>query len=108
MQEQTPFRKALRWILFPLSIIFMLPVFIYRKLISPIIPNSCIYTPTCSQYTLDALKRHGPFAGILLSLTRVARCTGGLFTGGHDPVPEHFSFRSISESYKKFRRKKRS
>jgi hypothetical protein len=106
MARQINVRNVLRWILFPVSILFMVPVFIYRKLISPIIPNSCIYTPSCSQYTLDALKKHGPLAGILLSLTRVTRCAGGLFTGGHDPVPEQFSFGYISSSWKKFRRKK--
>ena len=106
MARQINVRKVLRWILFPVSILFMVPVFIYRKLISPIIPNSCIYTPSCSQYTLDALKKHGPLAGILLSLTRVTRCAGGLFTGGHDPVPEQFSFRYISSSWKNFRRRK--
>lgn len=61
-------------------------VIIYRGAISPLFPPSCRYTPTCSQYALEALRRHGPFRGSWLALRRILRCHpwGG---SGYDPVP---------------------
>lgn len=58
----------------------------YRGAISPMLPPSCRYTPTCSQYALDALRIHGPFRGSWLALKRILRCNpwGG---SGYDPVP---------------------
>lgn len=69
-----------------LSVLFELPIRAYRYLISPLLPVSCRYSPTCSQYALQALKLHGPVRGSWLALTRIARCHpwGG---HGHDPVP---------------------
>ncbi len=59
---------------------------LYQNLISPILPNACRYTPTCSQYGIEAIKKHGAFKGGWLTLKRIARCNpwGG---HGHDPVP---------------------
>lgn len=61
-------------------------VLFYRGAISPLFPPSCRYTPTCSQYALEALRRHGPFRGSWLALRRILRCQpwGG---SGYDPVP---------------------
>lgn len=58
----------------------------YQILISPILPAACRYTPTCSQYGLEAIKKHGPFKGGYLAVRRILRCNpwGG---HGHDPVP---------------------
>lgn len=58
----------------------------YQRFISPLFPPQCRYTPSCSQYTLTALQRHGIFKGGWLSLKRIASCNpwGG---HGHDPVP---------------------
>jgi putative membrane protein insertion efficiency factor len=69
-----------------LSSLLALPVRFYRYFISPMLPPSCRYTPTCSQYALDALRLHGPFRGTWLTLRRLGRCHpwGG---HGHDPVP---------------------
>jgi uncharacterized protein len=54
--------------------------------ISPHLPASCRYTPTCSQYGLEAIKKYGPFKGGLLTLKRILSCHpwGG---SGYDPVP---------------------
>ena len=73
-------KQLLTWIL-------LLPVYFYRTVISPLTPPSCRYTPTCSQYTIEALKRHGPFRGSYLSARRILSCNpwGG---SGYDPVPE--------------------
>jgi putative membrane protein insertion efficiency factor len=67
--------------------IFLLLIKIYQYLVSPILPNACRYTPTCSQYGVEAIKRHGPFKGGWLTLKRISRCNpwGG---HGHDPVPD--------------------
>jgi uncharacterized protein len=66
--------------------IFLLPVYFYRFSISPLIPPRCRYTPTCSQYTIEAVKKHGLIKGGLLSLKRLSVCHpwGG---SGFDPVP---------------------
>lgn len=70
-----------------LTQILLIPVYFYRAVISPILPPSCRYTPTCSQYTIEALKKHGPFKGLYLSAKRILSCNpwGG---SGYDPVPE--------------------
>jgi putative membrane protein insertion efficiency factor len=60
---------------------------VYQLVLSPILPVSCRYTPTCSHYALDALAKHGTFKGCWLALRRVGRCHpwGGF---GYDPVPD--------------------
>lgn len=66
--------------------LLLIPVKLYQWFISPVIGASCRYTPTCSQYTIEALKKHGPFKGLYLSIKRILSCNpwGG---HGHDPVP---------------------
>lgn len=66
--------------------LLILPVKLYQYVLSPMIGPSCRYTPTCSQYTVEALRKHGPFKGLWLSLKRIVSCNpwGG---HGHDPVP---------------------
>lgn len=58
----------------------------YRACISPLTPPSCRFTPTCSQYALEALKKHGLFKGSWLSIRRILRCRPG-GGSGYDPVP---------------------
>ena len=60
---------------------------IYQWFISPILPASCRYTPTCSHYMIEALKVWGPIKGTFLGIKRIASChpRGG---HGYDPVPE--------------------
>ena len=66
--------------------IFLLLIRIYQVLLSPLLGASCRFTPTCSQYGVEAIRKHGPFTGGWLTLKRIARCNpwGG---HGHDPVP---------------------
>ncbi len=66
--------------------LLLLPVYFYRKFISPMLPPSCRFTPTCSQYAVEALKKHGPIKGTWLTVKRLLRCHpwGG---SGYDPVP---------------------
>ncbi len=85
--------------------ILILPIWLYQKLISPLIPSRCIYTPSCSEYNREAVLKHG-LRGFLLGGARVLRCMEGLYTGGDDPVPDRFSFSYLFGSYRKFWRGK--
>ncbi len=69
-----------------LTKILILPIRFYQYCISPLLPGSCRFTPTCSQYAIEALRIHGPFKGLLLAIKRILRCNpwGGC---GYDPVP---------------------
>ena len=68
------------------SLIFIVPIKIYQILISPLLGSSCRFTPTCSQYTIEAIQKYGPLKGGWLGFRRIIRCHpwGGC---GHDPVP---------------------
>ena len=76
------YKTVLKLVTFP----FILIIKIYQLLISPLFPSSCRYTPTCSHYTLEALKKYGLFKGGWLGIKRISRCHpwGG---SGYDPVP---------------------
>lgn len=60
----------------------------YKAKISPALKTSCCYTPTCSEYAVDALKKHNIFKALLLILYRILRCNP-LSRGGFDPVPDN-------------------
>lgn len=65
---------------------------LYRKLISPLKKNpTCRFYPTCSQYAMDAYKKHGFFGGTYLSAKRICKCSP-LCKGGIDHVPEKIVF----------------
>ena len=65
----------------------------YRKRISPNTPPSCKFTPTCSQYGLEAIEKFGAFKGGFMTLWRILRCNP-FSKGGYDPVPEKKSKKS--------------
>ena len=58
---------------------------IYQLVLSPLFPPSCIYTPTCSQYAIDAVHKHGILKGGFMAVRRILRCTP-FHNGGYDPV----------------------
>ena len=62
------------------------PIYVYRFTLSPLIGRDCRFLPTCSQYTIKAIRTHGVWSGSLMGIRRIGRCHpwGG---GGHDPVP---------------------
>ena len=64
----------------------VLPLRVYRRVISPIKPASCRFSPTCSQYAIEAVRAHGILRGSWLATWRILRCHP-FCEGGHDPVP---------------------
>lgn len=72
---------TLKWLCFAL-------IMFYKKCISPLLPPSCIYYPTCSSYMLEAIEKHGVIKGIALGAKRLLRCVPWK-EGGFDPVPDN-------------------
>ncbi len=60
---------------------------LYKRWLSPMLPNSCRFQPTCSSYAIEALQRHGALRGSVMAIKRIGRCHP-LHPGGFDPVPE--------------------
>ena len=70
--------------------ILIAPIRFYRYFISPLLPPSCRFVPTCSQYAIEAIQVHGPFKGSALTVRRLLRCHPIKWLGGsqgYDPVP---------------------
>ena len=68
--------------------LFLGLIIFYRKCISPLLPSSCIYYPTCSAYMFEAIQKHGVIKGIFLGTKRLLRCVPWR-EGGFDPVPDN-------------------
>ena len=68
------------------GLLLIIPIKIYQIIISPLLGPSCRFTPTCSQYAVEAIQKYGPFKGSWLSFKRILKCHpwGG---SGYDPVP---------------------
>ena len=68
------------------NFLFMIPVWVYRRCVSPFLPPACRFYPTCSEYCLESLEKHSLFWALWLSARRLLRCHpwGG---DGYDPVP---------------------
>lgn len=66
--------------------ILLLPIRFYRGYISPLTPPSCRFTPTCSEYAIESIQKHGPIKGVYFAIRRLLKCHpwGG---SGFDPVP---------------------
>jgi putative membrane protein insertion efficiency factor len=72
--------------------VFLLPLHLYRRVISPLIRPHCRYSPSCSQYALDAIREYGVIRGSVLAAWRVTRCNPWSH-GGVDPVAQQRVFR---------------
>ncbi len=71
----------------PFQWLALLPIHFYRRFLSPLKAQpSCRFQPTCSQYALEAIEKHGVFLGSYLSLRRILKCHP-FHPGGYDPVP---------------------
>ncbi|MEK6758568.1 MAG: membrane protein insertion efficiency factor YidD [Deltaproteobacteria bacterium] len=79
-----------------LRIPLMLLIRVYRLLISPILPPSCRFYPSCSEYAHEAIENHGALAGIFLSAKRISRCHP-YSAGGFDPVPKDSFIKSSQQ-----------
>ena len=64
---------------------FLFLIRTYQVLVSPLFPPVCRFTPTCSEYAIDAIKSHGVFRGAFMALWRIMRCHP-FADGGYDPV----------------------
>ncbi len=75
-----------RQVLRGLGWLLIQPIRFYQRFISPYTPPTCRFTPSCSQYAIEAIRKHGPFKGMALAVWRILRCNpwGG---SGYDPVP---------------------
>lgn len=67
--------------------LFLKLIRFYQLFLSPMLGSNCIYTPTCSHYTYEAVDRFGVVRGGWMGIKRIARCTP-FHQGGYDPVPE--------------------
>lgn len=76
----------IRWIRSFLIMLLTIPIKLYQWIISPFLPKTCRYEPSCSQYAIEALRIHGPFKGLVIGTRRILSCHpwGG---HGYDPVP---------------------
>jgi putative membrane protein insertion efficiency factor len=80
-------KQGLRLALMPLGFVLIALIKIYQYVLTPMMPPTCRYLPTCSAYAAEAVERHGAVLGAWLALRRIARCHpwGG---HGYDPVPK--------------------
>jgi putative membrane protein insertion efficiency factor len=69
-----------------MKILFYKAVRFYKKRVSPGLSTGCVYTPTCSQYSMTAFYEHGTVKGLFLTFYRILRCNR-FSRGGYDPVP---------------------
>jgi putative membrane protein insertion efficiency factor len=82
----------------PAGALVLLPVRLYQRLISPLIPARCRYHPTCSAYAVEAVRAYGPLRGAILAAWRLLRCNP-LSSGGLDPVASQRLFRGRSVAH---------
>ena len=75
-------------LLYPFKLLLLGMIYFYKIFISPILPKSCIYVPSCSTYGLEAIKKFGPIQGSFLIVKRIIRCNP-YRDGGYDPVPDN-------------------
>ncbi|MGY3765280.1 membrane protein insertion efficiency factor YidD [Vagococcus vulneris] len=79
--------------------IIIWPVRFYQKFISPLLPKSCRYYPTCSQYMIDAVSYHGVIKGTAMGTARILRCHP-FVKGGIDYVPKKFTLKkNLDDTY---------
>jgi len=69
---------------------------VYQRFVSPLIPPSCRFTPSCSSYAITALQLHGPVRGSWLTVRRLLKCAPW-HPGGYDPVPPATAVRTSAE-----------
>ncbi len=86
--------------------LYLIPVYMYKCLISPFTAPCCRYTPSCSTYFLQAVQRFGIAKGTVMGTARLLRCRKS-FLGGPDPVPPQWSWKQIRNDWKCYKAKGR-
>lgn len=77
------FKKILT---FPIKVILIIPVLLYKYCISPLLPHTCRFYPSCSNYFIEAVNHFGPIKGSVIGFKRLLRCKpNGEY--GYDPIP---------------------
>lgn len=71
---------------FPFKMLFLLLIYVYKYCISPLLPKTCRFYPTCSAYAVQAIKEYGAFKGLILAIKRILRCNPRSKCG-FDPLP---------------------
>jgi putative membrane protein insertion efficiency factor len=79
-------------------------IYFYKFFISPLLPKSCRFLPSCSSYSLEAIKRYGFICGSLLTLKRLLSCHPFSKKDMHDPVPEKLPNNRIFTFFSKLRK----
>ena len=79
-----------------LNYFLIVPIKLYQILLSPLIGPSCRFTPTCSNYAIEAINKHGPFKGFWLAIKRISKCHPW-GDSGHDPVIINNKFKNIKK-----------
>jgi len=67
---------------------------LYKRFVSPMLPHSCRFVPTCSEYAMEAIERHGAVRGSLLAAARLLRCHP-FARAGYDPPPQRHESRGL-------------
>jgi len=86
IESQATAATLIRIVLKPLEWVMLAAIAFYQFALRPFLPASCIYTPGCSAYFMEAVRRHGPITGGILGVRRLSRCHPW-GRGGIDPVP---------------------
>ena len=84
--------------------VFIWLIGIYRKFISPLKPPSCRFSPTCSEYAIEAFRERGFFVGFYLSVRRILRCNP-FCKCGYDPVPPRRKKKMTDKGHKRMAKK---
>ncbi|MGN1222765.1 MAG: membrane protein insertion efficiency factor YidD [Christensenellales bacterium] len=81
--------KIIKIITYPISLFCLLLVYLYKILISPMLPKSCKFTPSCSTYCVIAIKRFGVCVGVFYTIKRLLKCSHFSKSHGLDPVKDN-------------------
>ena len=85
--------------------LYLIPVYLYKGLISPFTGPCCRYTPSCSVYMMESVKKHGIIKGTIMGTARLLRCRRS-FLGGPDPVPDEWSWERIKSDWIAYKKPK--